>query len=54
MATALALVSLASVIMDLAKVLGSTATRTAEAIWPASMLQGSVALFFIPKGLHEI
>jgi hypothetical protein len=54
MATVLALESFSSVIKALAKVLRSTAPRAAETVWPASMLQGTLALFFFPKGLHEL
>jgi hypothetical protein len=54
MATALALVPLASAIMDDAEALSRSTQRTTEAIWPASILQGRMALLLSPKSLKEV
>jgi len=51
--TALALVSFTSIIIDFSKVL-SAAAWAAEPLWPASMLQGSLAFFFRPEFWEEL
>jgi hypothetical protein len=54
MATTLALVSLASAIMDHAQALSRAKLRTIEAIWPASILQCRMALLLSTKGPNEV
>ena len=54
MATTLALVSLASAIVDRAEALSGATLRSAKTIRPASVLQGCVALLLSPKGLYEV
>ncbi len=47
-------VPLASAIMDDAEALSRSTQGTTEAIWPASILQGRMALLLSPKSLKEV
>ena len=54
MATTLALVPLASAIVDHAEAFCHATMRTTEAIWPARRLQCRIALLLGAEGLNEV